>query len=114
MVRNLAARLMENRDPLRDLWVIRYTAALDGIERAAIDNLLPTAETRRPPGTEYHANYFQDEPFHLTRNPTHGNHVPGADISLQVIYEGLTHGNIDDDETLKTAIISAVQTRVTL
>jgi len=72
---------------------IVYTAYIDGIENDGTFDL--DSETRLPPSTAYHVNYYQRNIF---SGLTMGNSVPGADVDVNVTQQswggGILHANI--------------------
>ena len=89
---DLAERLDDNR--AIGVFSIDFTAYVDGIENDSDTDL--GKETRLPPSTGYHANYYQRcTPFFLC-----GDSVSGANVDLNVSTTpwgaNLDHFTIDD------------------
>ena len=95
---------------------ISFTAYVDGIGQ---DGIIPIgAETRLPPGTQYHANYYQRSTFLLN-----GVAVTGAAFNCNVNVEpcdglpagwgaDLRHGTIDDDTDVRNGVLDKLTARV--
>jgi hypothetical protein len=95
---DLAQRLDANRGAIGTFF-IDYTAYIDGVENdTALDY---DAETKLPPSTAYHDNYYETVcPIVIIFIPLCGDVVPGADLNLDINTTpwgaGLDHFEIDD------------------
>ena len=78
---DLADRLETNKASIGTFDLL-YTAYIDGIENDSDLDL--GSETRIPPGTAYHVNYYQQ--FGVV--PPWGDFVPGADVNVNVTSTG--------------------------
>ena len=84
---------------------LQYTAYVDGIRHNTI-----SAETRLPPGTLYHDNYFQRKDL-LPR----GNTVSGAqnlNVTTTSWGKNLGHTTIDDSPTLQGLLVGSLMAHV--
>jgi hypothetical protein len=72
---------------------LRYTAYLDAITRG-----LFFAETRRPPGSVYHANHFQENGF------LHGAAMQEDERDEQQNHNGTDHSDLDDTAAIRNLI----------
>ena len=105
---NLAQRLIDDRQ-LGQVWGIRYTAYIDGIQRGPIDDWYPAfAETSRP-NTERHDSFYNDAPFNLFSNPLKGDAVAGAN---NYAFPDETHASIDDEVTIHNMVENQIYVRV--
>jgi len=111
---HLADRLSANRSAIGS-FTIPYTAYVDGV--ADDYELQMSAETRRPPLSLWHDNFFQRGSFSdlwLDGGPILGN--PGADYEVDVESTvwgaGATHFTVDDLPEVKTAIHDHLLARV--
>ena len=73
---DLADRLNNNRGSI-GTFSIDYTAYVDGIRNSSDIDI--SSETRLPPSTAYHVNYYQRHDILLR-----GNSVAGADVDVNV------------------------------
>jgi len=89
---DLSKRLDDNRASI-GVFAIVYTAYIDGIENDSSFDL--DSETRLPPSSAYHVNYYQRNFF---SGLTMGNAVPGADVDVNVTQQswggGILHATI--------------------
>jgi cysteine-rich repeat protein len=98
---DLANRLNNNRGSIGS-FSIDYTAYVDAIRNSSDFDI--NSETRLPPSTAYHVNYYQ-------RNDTfiRGNSVSGADVNVNVNNtawgSGLDHGEVDDHSNTRDGIM---------
>jgi cysteine-rich repeat protein len=105
---DLADRLNNNRGSI-GTFTFPYTAYVDGIRNSS--DIDVTSETRLPPATQYHVNYYQ-------RNDTfiRGNSVPGADVDVNVTNtpwgSSLVHGSIDDAPTVRDGVLQPLLARI--
>lgn len=84
---------------------LQYTAYVDGIRHNSI-----SAETRLPPGTAYHDNFYQRKDTLLK-----GNSVAGAtniNVTQTTWGRQLVHTTIDDNATLQQALIGKLMSRM--
>ena len=69
------------------------------------------SETRLPPGTAYHVNYYQRNDAFIR-----GNSVPGANVDINVTStpwgSGLVHGGIDDHPNVRDGVLQPLLVRV--
>ncbi|RLC40330.1 MAG: hypothetical protein DRH49_07290, partial [Candidatus Coatesbacteria bacterium] len=77
------------------------------------------AEDRRPPGTAYLVNYYQEGVINFW-SPWYdggldGGPIPGADyeVNLDKDEQTVTHSTIDNNETVQNGIISRLIARIT-
>ena len=78
---------------------LQYTAYIDGIRHGSI-----SAETRLPPGTQYHDNIFQRRDWLLR-----GNSVTGAknlNVTNTTWGRNLVHTTVDDHTMVQSIIVS--------
>lgn len=105
---DLAERLDDNRGSI-GTFTIPYTAYIDGIGNSSDIDI--TSETRLPPSTTYHVNYYQRNDF-LIR----GNSVPGANVDVNVGNtpwgSGLDHGAIDDHVNVRDGVLQPLLVHV--
>ena len=102
---HLAYGLDNNRANIGN-FSIEATVYVDAIKSSGTGS--KDSEIRLPPGTQYHANYYQrhDPPWPI---PTiRGDFVPGATINLNVNETtwgvNLGHGEIDNDPTVQVLV----------
>jgi hypothetical protein len=102
----LADSLMRNAPQINGTFTIPYTAYIDAVQHTG-----PDPETRRPPGSNYHANYWQPHPtgvLGLHGAPT----VPAADYPLNVRTTPwgatLDHITIDDHVNVITGVTTGM------
>ncbi len=106
---DLTNRLNNNRGSIGS-FSIDYTAYVDAIRNSSDIDI--NSETRRPPSTAYHVNYYQ-------RNDTfiRGNSVAGADVDVNVNStawgSGLVHGNVDDHVNTRDGVMLPLLDRIT-
>jgi hypothetical protein len=111
---DLANRLVQNDDRIGE-FSIEFTAYIDGIRQSVTD-----AETRLPPGTGYHINYYQTETRLL-----HGRAVPNSNYQCHVSEQAcdgepagwgsdLRHGSIDNSMIVQDGIISRLKANLPL
>lgn len=84
---------------------LQYTAYIDGIRHNSI-----SAETRLPPGTAYHDNFYQRKDMLLK-----GNSVAGAtniNVTQTTWGRQLVHTTIDDNATLQQALVGELMSRM--
>ena len=93
---DLAQRLDSNRGSL-GTFTFPYTAYIDGIRNSSDIDI--TSETRLPPGTLYHVNYYQRNDLFIR-----GNSVSGANVDVNVSDTGVVHTEIDDLETVRSGV----------
>lgn len=105
---DLAERLNNNRGSI-GTFTIPYTAYVDGIENDS--DIDVESETRLPPTTAYHLNYYQRNDFFIK-----GNSVPGANVNVNVNNEswggGLDHGGCDDHPNVRSAVFNGLVAHV--
>jgi hypothetical protein len=105
---DLAERLDDNRASI-GTFTIPYTAYVDGIRNSSDIDI--ASETRLPPSTEYHVNYYQRNDLFIR-----GNSVGGADFNLNVNTtpwgSGLDHGEIDDHVNVRDGVLQPLLVRV--
>lgn len=101
---DLAERLNNNRASI-GTFTFPFTAYVDGIENDSDIDI--ESETRLPPTTAYHVNYYQRNDFFIR-----GNSVPGANVNVNVNNEpwggGLDHGGCDDHPNVRSAVLNAL------
>lgn len=86
---------------------LQYTAYIDGIRRGTI-----SAETRLPPGTQYHDNIYQRKDTFVK-----GNSLAGAtnlNVTNTAWGSALIHTTIDDDATVQGIITTNLKSKVTV
>jgi hypothetical protein len=105
---DLAERLNNNRGSI-GTFTIPYTAYVDAIENDSDIDI--QSETRLPPSTGYHVNYYQRNDVFIK-----GNSVPGANVNVNVNNEpwggGLDHGACDDHPNVRAGVLDALVLRV--
>ena len=98
---DLASRLDTNRGSI-GTFSIDYTAYVDGIRNSSDIDI--SSETRLPPSTAYHVNYYQRNDFLLR-----GNSVPGSAVDVNVTNtpwgSSLVHGSIDDHPNVRDGVL---------
>src|SRR5690606_38516941 len=103
----LAKRLHDNRASI-GTFTFPFTGYVDAINNVDIN---PFAETRLPPTTAYHVNYYQTNEFLIQ-----GDDVPGADLNLNVNSTpwgaDLEHSGIDDHPNVRAGIFDPLVARV--
>lgn len=105
---DLSNRLNNNRGSIGS-FSIDYTGYVDAIRNSSDIDI--NAETRLPPSTAYHVNYYQ-------RNDTFlkGNSVSGADVNVNVNSTdwgaGLGHGSVDDHINTRNGIMLPLIERI--
>jgi len=101
---DLASRLADNRASIGNFSIV-YTAYMDGIKNSSDINIL--SETRLPPGTAYHVNYYQRNEIYLR-----GDSVSGSAIDVNVNSTpwgaDLQHGGVDDAPNVRDSILSTL------
>lgn len=93
---DLAQRLDDNRGSI-GAFTFPYTAYIDSIRNSSDIDI--TSETRLPPATQYHVNYYQRNDL-LIR----GNSVPGANVDVNVSDTGVVHTEIDDLAIVRSGV----------
>jgi hypothetical protein len=110
---DLAARLDADRASI-GTFAIPFTAYIDAVTQGAI-----TQENRRPPGSVFHVNYYQEgvvNPFAPDFDSgLDGGPVSGADYEVNVDQPTptQTHGTIDDDPNVLNGIESRLTPKLT-
>jgi cysteine-rich repeat protein len=98
---DLAGRLDTNRASI-GTFTMPYTAYVDGIRNSSDIDI--TSETRLPPSTAYHVNYYQRNDFLLR-----GNSVPGSNVDVNVSTtpwgSGLVHTSVDDHPNVRDGVL---------
>jgi hypothetical protein len=88
---------------------IVYTAYIDAIRNSSDIDI--NAETRLPPSTAYHVNYYQRNDFFLR-----GNAVAGADVNVNVNTTpwggSLGHTTVDDHPNVRDGVLQPLLTHV--
>ncbi|MBX3023435.1 hypothetical protein KF840_00855 [bacterium] len=107
--RDLANRLNANRAGI-GTFTLAYTAYIDGIRNSSDIDI--TSETRLPPTTAYHVNYYQRNDLFLR-----GNSVPGADVDINAGAQpwggGLVHTSVDDAPEVRGGVLDGLLAHVT-
>ena len=117
---DLAERLDNNRATI-GTFSIPFTAYIDAVENDSDVDM--EQERRRPPGTGYHVNYYQEgvanllDPWFdwgLDGGPI-DNPAPGdpADVNLDAGGQTHTHQTVDDDANVLNGIETQLTPRVT-
>lgn len=105
---DLSNRLNNNRGSIGS-FSIDYTGYVDAIRNSSDIDI--NAETRLPPSTAYHVNYYQRNDFFLR-----GNAVPGADVNVNVNDTawgaGLGHGSVDDHPNTRAGVMDPLVARI--
>ena len=105
---DLANRLDANRASI-GTFTMPYTAYVDSIRNSSDIDI--ASETRLPPGTAYHVNYYQRNDAFIR-----GNSVPGANVDINVTStpwgSGLVHGGIDDHPNVRDGVLQPLLVRV--
>jgi cysteine-rich repeat protein len=105
---DLANRLNTNRASI-GTFTFPYTAYVDGIRNSSDIDI--ASETRLPPSTAYHVNYYQRDDFFIR-----GNSVGGADVNVNVNStpwgSSLDHGAIDDHVNVRDGVLQPLLVRV--
>jgi cysteine-rich repeat protein len=105
---DLANRLDVNRASI-GTFTMPYTAYVDAIRNSSDIDI--ASETRLPPSTAYHVNYYQRNDFFIR-----GNSVPGSDVDINVTStpwgSGLDHGGIDDHPNVRDGVLQPLLVRV--
>jgi hypothetical protein len=105
---DLAERLNNNRASI-GTFSFPYTAYVDGIENDSDFDI--QSETRLPPATQYHVNYYQRGDTLLQ-----GNSVSGAAVNVNVNNTpwgpGLRHGDVDDHPNVHSGLRDPLLVRV--
>ncbi|MFN8643037.1 MAG: hypothetical protein U0802_15800 [Candidatus Binatia bacterium] len=105
---DLAERLNDGRAGI-GTFTIPYTAYVDAIENDSDIDL--DSETRLPPTTAYHVNYYQRRDFFVK-----GNSIPAANVNINVNDEpwggGIDHGACDDPPNVRSAVLNALVAHV--
>jgi hypothetical protein len=98
---DLASRLDTNRGSI-GTFSIDYTAYVDGIRNSSDIDI--SSETRLPPSTAYHVNYYQRNDLFLR-----GNSVAGANVDVNVSNtpwgSGLVHTSVDDHVNVRSGVL---------
>lgn len=103
----LSAGLAANASLAAAGYKLQYTAYVDAIRHGTI-----SAETRKPTGTVYHDNYYQQRDWLLR-----GASVTGANnvnVKKTTWGSSLVHGTIDDHLTLRTLIVDKLMSKLVL
>ena len=83
-------------------FTVPYTAYVDAIRNASDIDI--ASETRRPPTSAYHVNYYERNDFFIK-----GNSVPGANVDVNVNSTpwgaDLDHGGIDDHPNVRDGVL---------
>jgi hypothetical protein len=99
---DLAQRLDNNRGSI-GTFTFPYTAYIDGIRNSSDIDI--ASETRLPPATQYHVNYYQRNDLFIR-----GNSVPGANVDVNVNNTpwggGLAHSSIDDHVMVREGVLN--------
>ena len=94
-------------------FTVPFTGYIDGISNAS--DLTTAAETRLPPGTEYHVNFYQRNIF--TPLWIWGTSVEGSDVDVNVNNTtwgaGVLHISITEPEEVQLGILQPLVERVT-
>jgi len=105
---DLANRLDTNRASIGSFALV-YTAYIDGIRNSSDIDI--SSETRLPPSTAYHVNYYQRNDFLLK-----GNSVPGANVDVNAGAQpwggGLVHTSVDDAPEVRSGVLSGLLAHV--
>ena len=105
---DLADRLDTNRASI-GTFTMPYTAYVDAIRNSSDIDI--ASETRLPPSTAYHVNYYQRNDLFIR-----GDSVPGADVDVNVGSTpwgfGLDHGAIDDHPNVRDGVLQPLRLRV--
>jgi hypothetical protein len=98
---DLAARLDSNRGGI-GVFTFPYTAYIDGIRNSSDIDI--TSETRLPPATQYHVNYYQRNDLFIR-----GDSVSGANVDINVSNTAwgsdLVHTSIDDHPNVRSGVL---------
>lgn len=105
---DLAERLDNNRGGI-GTFTMPYSAYVDAIENDSDFDI--QSETRLPPATGYHVNYYQRNDLLIK-----GNSVPGANVNINANDQpwggGLDHGAVDDHPNVRSGVLDALLLRV--
>ena len=105
---DLADRLNTDRASI-GTFTMPYTAYVDAIRNSSDIDI--RSETRLPPSTAYHVNYYQRNDLFIR-----GDSVSGADVDVNVTStpwgSGLDHGAIDDHPNVRDGVLQPLLARV--
>ncbi len=96
---DLAERLNNNRGSI-GTFTLPYTAYIDGVENDSDIDL--EWESRLPPTTQYHVNYYQRNFIPM------GTSVSGANVNINLSSSGVQHGEIDDRSDVRSGVQQAL------
>ena len=99
----LLANRLDDKRPEIGNFAVAMTTYVDAIVQGSVN-----PETRLPPSTQYHVNYYQRRV--IVSLGLAGDIVPGADVNLNVNETGWgvddTHGTIDDNPILHNLLVA--------
>jgi len=105
---DLADRLNNNRGSI-GTFTMPYTAYVDAIRNSSDIDI--RSETRLPPSTAYHVNYYQRNDLFIR-----GDSVSGSDVDVNVGStpwgSGLDHGAIDDHPNVRDGVLQPLLAHV--
>ncbi|MDA3800496.1 MAG: hypothetical protein PF692_15665 [Kiritimatiellae bacterium] len=107
-VYDLAKRLNDNRSTIGS-FTIKFTAYIDAIENDSEIDV--NAETKYPPSSEYHVNFWQTAVTGLSGDATD---PPGQNLgwNVDIPTPSVTHGTIDDYPIVLTPTTSMLKLKI--